>query len=48
MGCGHESPGYGEVLWVRGIGCTTDPDRGVVCTNGQHGFEISSKRYAIN
>ena len=40
--------GYGEVLWVRGIACTTDPDRGVVCTNGQHGFEISSKRYAIN
>lgn len=40
--------GYGEVLWVRGIACTTDPDRGVVCTNGQHGFEISSKRYAMS
>lgn len=40
--------GYGELLIVRGIACTTDEDRGVVCVNGDHGFAISSRDYSLD
>lgn len=38
---------YGHVLIAEGISCTTDEDRGVACTNGKHGFEVSSKKYRV-
>lgn len=40
--------GYGELLIVHGIACTTDEDRGVVCGNGEHGFAISSEDYSLD
>ncbi len=46
-GADTEVLGYGQLLLVRGVACTTDEDRGVVCTNGRHGFEISSRDYAL-
>lgn len=47
-GAETEVLGYGQILMVRGITCTTDEERGVVCTNGGHGFEISSSDYALH
>ncbi len=47
-GADTEVLGYGQLLLVRGIACTVDRERGVVCTNGDHGFEISSSDYALH
>ncbi|GAA1635495.1 MULTISPECIES: hypothetical protein [Brevibacterium] len=39
---------YGDLLIAYGIACTTDADREVVCTNGDHGFAISSRDYSLS
>lgn len=38
---------YGQVLEAYGFKCTTNVDSGVICVQGSHGFQFSSKKHKI-
>lgn len=38
---------YGQVLEAYGFKCTTNIDSGVICVQGSHGFQFSSKKHKI-
>lgn len=38
---------YGQVLDVEGFQCTTNMQEGVICRQGPHGFQFSSKKHTI-
>ena len=38
---------YGQVLEAYGFKCTTNVDSGVICVQGAHGFQFSSKKHKI-
>lgn len=47
-GADTEVLGYGRLLYAFGIACTVDETVGVACSNGAHGFEISSRDFAFD
>ena len=38
---------YGQILEAYGFKCTTNVDSGVICVQGSHGFQFSSKKHKI-
>lgn len=38
---------YGQVLDVHGFQCTTNKQDGVICKQGSHGFQVSSKKHKV-
>ena len=38
---------YGQVLDVHGFQCTTNKQDGVICKQGSHGFQFSSKKHKV-
>lgn len=38
---------YGQVFEAYGFKCTTNVDSGVICVQGSHGFQFSSKKHKI-
>lgn len=39
---------YGDTLTVGSITCSVDPTTGVTCTDGQHGFRVSTGSYQLS